>query len=348
MVPLSAAGAALLDEIVEIALMPGGPVERAQALVEPLRRITPCDAVLITAFDPERRLQTPLLRHGYHPMVSQALHGPRFTADVERAGLHGPRPPVRLCDLPVPAETLPTWSQCLYPAGFREGMGMGLFTRDGRYVGVVGTSSTDPTPATEEARDLLDHAGPWIAHAIDPLRTISAIAALVSDAIAGVALTRAGNTAALNGLPGHHLLRLGTRLMTAATAPAATESPLATFLCPADCTNTETELFRVSILTCPPEPPGHLRKVVLLSPAPNPYGLSREELQILGLLVEGWPHTRIAATLDIPTSLVGDRLHEIQARLGATSAHLAAARALRRGLYIPAALITAAVCERCP
>ncbi|OJF12938.1 hypothetical protein [Couchioplanes caeruleus] len=348
MVPLSAAGAALLDEIVEIALMPGGPTERAEALVEPLRRITPCDAVLVTVFDPERRLQAPLLRHGYSAAVSQALEAPQFSEDVERAGLLGPRPPVRLCDLPVPAETLPTWSRCMYPAGLREGLGAGLFTRDGRYLGVAGTQSADPTPATEEAVALLDHAGPWIAHAIDPLRTVSAIAALVSDAIAGVALTRAGTTAPLSGLPGHPLLRLGTPLITAATTPASAENPLATFLCPADDnTDAETDLFRVSVLNCPPEPPGYLRKVVLLSPAPYPYGLCREELEILGLLIEGWPHIRIAATLGTSTPLLADCIHKIQTKLHATSHHLAAARALRRGLYVPAALITRALSERC-
>ena len=51
MASLSAAGAVLLDEIVGIALSPGAPRDRAEALVEPLQRLTPADAVLITAED---------------------------------------------------------------------------------------------------------------------------------------------------------------------------------------------------------------------------------------------------------------------------------------------------------
>ncbi|MEV6596155.1 GAF domain-containing protein [Actinoplanes sp. NPDC051346] len=344
MVPLSAAGASLLDEIVEIALMPGGPAERARALLEPLRRITPCDAVLITAFDPELKTQTPLLKDGYSDAMSRALDGPRFAEDAEAAGLHSPRPHLRVMDLSAPPEALPTWSQHLYPAGIREGLRTGLFTRDGRYVGVVNTCSADPRPATEEARALLGHAGPWIAHAIDPLRTVNAIAALVSDAVAGVALTRTGNTVSLTGLPGHPILVPGSSLIMAAAARVPTENPLTTFLCPA--AGSETELFRVSILTCPPEPPGYLRQVVLLSPAPYPYGLTRDQLRVLGMLVEGWPPARMAAALKIDHLVLADHIDDIVTKLRATSYHLAAARALRRGFYIPAALLSAATSER--
>ncbi|MFI5492416.1 hypothetical protein [Actinoplanes sp. NPDC051859] len=330
---LSAADASLLDEIVEIALTPGTPEERAAALLEPLRRLTPSDALFITAFDPDSRMQTPLLRHGYTEAVSEALDGPQFTADIEQAGLQGPRPPVRLVDLQFPVDRLPTWSEYLYPAGIREGLGAGLFTRDGRYLGVVNTSSADARPATDEARALLHHAGPWIAHAIDPLRTVNAIAALVSDAVAGVALTRSGNTQPLTGLPGHDLLAPGTPLLaTAAAHPAG--SALAAFLCPAD---PHGGLFRVSILACPPHPPGHLTRVLLLSPAPYPHGLTRTELQILGHLVDDSPPTRLAPTAALPAHLAS-----ITTKLNAVSHRAAAVLAHRRGAYIPPQLTPAA------
>src|SRR5690348_9137557 len=120
MAHLYGADASVLGEIAAIAGLPGSPVERAQALLAPLQRISPFDAVVITAFDPERRAQTPLLRHGYTPSVNRALDGPQLTADLEEAGMQGPCPPMRIGDLPVPVDSLLTWSQHLYPAGIRQ------------------------------------------------------------------------------------------------------------------------------------------------------------------------------------------------------------------------------------
>ncbi|MFI7601425.1 hypothetical protein [Actinoplanes sp. NPDC049681] len=336
MMRLSAADVSVLDEIAGIALAPGSAVERAEALLAPLRRIAPCDAAFITAFDPERRMQTPLLRHGYTPAVMRALDGPQLSEDLEQAGLLGPCPPVRIGDLPVPAETLPTWSQHMYPAGIRQCLSSGLFTRDGRYLGVVTMNSADPRPAAEQARGVLGRAVPWIAHAIDPLRTVSAIARLVGDAVAGVVLTRGGAIVPLTGLPDDPLLAPGSPLMVAVAARSVAGHPLLTFLCPDD--RAESGLVRVSMLVCPPHPPGHLRRVVLLSPVRHTHGLTRYELHLLGLLVEGWALEGMAAALSVGVRVLAGQLELLLAKLGAATRHLAAARALRRGLYIPAEL----------
>lgn len=345
MMRLSAADVSVLDEIVGIAVTPGSTAERAKALLEPLRRITPCDAVFITAFDPERRMQTPLLRHGYTAAVMRALDGPQLTRDIEQAGLQGPCPPVRIGDLPVPAETLPTWSQHMYPAGIRQCLSTGLFARDGRHLGNVTMNSADPRPAGEADRWLLGRAALWIAHAIDPLRTVSAIARLVGDAVAGVVLTRGGDTVPLTGLPDHPLLAPDSPLIVAAAARSAAGHPFVTFLWPDDGAEFGAELFRVSMLICPPHPPGHLRRVILLSPVPYPRGLTRYELHILGLLVEGWSLLRIAAALSIGVRVLAGHLELVLAELGASTRHMAAARALRRGLYIPAELTLPQECD---
>lgn len=341
MAALSAAGASLLRQIADVATMPGGPVERARALLAPLQQITPFDAMYITAFDPERRTQTPLLRHGYTAAVHRALDSPQLTADLEQAGLQGPRPPMRIGDLPVPAETLPTWSQHMYPAGLRQCVGIGLFAADGRYLGVANINSADPRPASDTACRLLARAAPWIAYAIDPLRSVGSIAGIVADAVAGVVLTRAGDTVAVAGLPGHTLLVAGTPVLLAAAARVSAGQTLTAFLCPAGA-DTGPGLLRVSVLACPPVPPGHLCAVVLLSPAPDLSGLTTYELRLLGLLAAGWSTARISATLNTTALVVADTLHHIVTKLGAPSRDLAVVRALRRGLYIPVELSTAA------
>lgn len=298
MVQLSTAAESVLNEIVDIALMPGRQADRAQALLTPLRRMIPCDAAFITAFDPERREQSTLLRHGYTPSVNRALDGPQFTADLEQAGLQGPSPPMRLGDLPVPVDTLPTWGQHLYPAGIRQFVAMGLFTVDGRYLGVVATTSADPRRAPDESCEVLARAGQWIAHALDPLRTVGVIAGIVGDACAGVVVTRAGNTVALAGMPGDALLAVGSPLLAVANAGVSVGQSLTTFLCPSDAT--DRGVVRVSVLACPPERPGHLCAVVLLSPPPLLPGLTCRDLRILGLLVAGWSHAGVAGALARP------------------------------------------------
>jgi DNA-binding CsgD family transcriptional regulator len=60
---------------------------------------------------------------------------------------------------------------------------------------------------------------------------------------------------------------------------------------------------------------------------------------MLGLLLEDWPDARIAAALGLPPPTVADHLQRIQARLGARTRDVATMRALREGLYVPAAFL---------
>ena len=314
-------------------LIPGTPTQRAQALLDPLQRLTPCDAVFITAFDPERRIQTPLLRHGY-PCIGVPGPGRPPVHSGHRPRRPAPRPPTRVIDLHVPPDTLPTWSQVMYPAGIREGIAAVLFTRDGRYLGVVSTSSADPRPADEDARDLLDHARPWIAHAIDPLRTVNAIAGLVSDAVAGVAITRAANALPLTGLPGHALLAPGAPLTIAAvTHPGSRERPhrlprLGPYLRPRS-RPLPGEHPRLPSGAPRPSQPGD---PVVPGPVPErPHPHRTPDPRPVG---DHWPPARIAASTGA-TDLAA-HLASITTKLNVASHLAAVALARRRGIYIPA------------
>ncbi|HWG98260.1 MAG TPA: helix-turn-helix transcriptional regulator [Pilimelia sp.] len=325
----------VVADVAGIASTRDSPAQRAEALLAPLRRITPFDAALIALFDPERRRQVPLLRHGYGDKVRQFLTGEPLTGDVDRVGLQRPGRPLRGSDMPVPLDTLPTWSQCLSPAGYRETVGVALCTPDGRYLGLLGTHSESRRPASNAACALLHRLTPLIAHAVDPLRTITAVTDIVTDAVAAVVTTRAGNTMPLPGLPDHRLLAPASPVLTAVDAQLADGAVHAAFLCPTD----DTQMLRVTALACPPLPPGHLRKIVLLSPPPPLHGLTRRELEVLGLLAEGWPSARIAATLAITVRTVSSHLEHILAKLAATSRTVAAVQALRQGVYIPRQLV---------
>jgi DNA-binding CsgD family transcriptional regulator len=322
----------VVAETARIATWPTGSTERAQALLEPLRRITPFDAALICLYDPQHRRQVPLVREWYGA-AGRLFGSTLFVADLERTGLHRSSRCMRLRDCPVPPEELPAWAEYLHPAGFREGVGVALFAA-GRHLGLLGLTSADPRPATDDACALLERVAPLVAHAVDPLRTVAALAGMVADAVAGVAVGAAGNALDLPGLPGDDLLTDGSPLLAEVTDRVTGGQAHAVFLCP----RPGGALLRVTGLACPAVPPYRPRAVVLLSPPPDLHGLTRRELEVLGLLVEGGSNACIAQALARTPRTVAAHVERIMVKLGAGSRTIAAVQAARQGLFIPAEL----------
>lgn len=63
-----------------------------------------------------------------------------------------------------------------------------------------------------------------------------------------------------------------------------------------------------------------------------PAGLSERQLDVLKLLIKGYPNRRIASELDIAESTVKQHAHEVYTALGATTRAEALVAAARRGL----------------
>lgn len=326
-----------IGEIARIAVLPGSLVERAEALLEPLYRLMRYDGAWIGLLDPERRVQPPLISLGYPARVQQYLNSPGLVDDIELTGLHRRRPPMRVKDMPVAPPELPVWADYLHPAGFREGIAVPLTTPDGRHLGVFAATTETSTPPSDAVRDQLAALAPLIARAVDPMRTIHALTAMVAGAVAGVVLTRGGNTVALPGLPGDRLVTAGSPMLATVSGLLASGQLQAMFLAPCDDTD-GASLVRVTALAVSSQPPGHLRAVVLLSPPPDLRGLTRRELQVLGLMITGCPVAQIAAALCISVSIVTDHVDHIMVKLDAGSRVVAAVRAQRQGLYLPADL----------
>jgi DNA-binding CsgD family transcriptional regulator len=326
----------LVTEVAGIAASSASAAERAQAIVESLRREFRHEAGVLTLFDPETGRQVPLVNDGYDSRVARHMDGPSFAADVEQAGLHG-HVVLRGCDLPVPKETVHVWGEFLHPAGFREGIGVGLFTSDDRYLGMLTLNKTDPRPDSDATRALFVRLGPLIADAVDPMRTVSAMAAVVAGAVAGVVVTRAGTVLPMPGLPGHPALVVGSPILAAAIARQVT-APYVSFLSPVPSRTPVTGLIRVTVLAVPVQVPSHLVGAVMLSPPPGLHGLTRRELEVLGALTEGWSNARIAATLAVTGRTVAAHIEHIKLKLAAPSRTVAAVRAARQGLYIPVEL----------
>jgi DNA-binding CsgD family transcriptional regulator len=322
-------------DIARIAAAPGSRIERAEALLEQLRRVVPFDASFLGLLHPDCREHLSLVQNGYDDRVGAYLGSAEVMSDVELLGLQRDRPPMRVCDLPVPPEELRSWSEYLAPAGFREGIGAGLFTPDGRYLGVVGLHSRSPAPVTGAGRDLLGTVAPLIAHAVDPLRSLSAVAHTVGDAVAGVVVTRAGTALPLPGLPGHPLLVVGSDVPRVALEQLADRGIYATFLSPGVTRLDPDGYLRVTAMAAPPDPPCPFTAIVLVSPPGDLHGLTRRELEVLGLLVEGWPNQAMAVGMGITERTVAAHIEHILVKLSVASRTVAAVTALRRGLFVP-------------
>lgn len=177
---------------------PGSPRSRAVSRTELRLCWISCvggaiQAARIGLLDPERGAPISLVSHGYNEAVSAYHDSPAVVEEFELLGLDRERPPIRIRDLPVPPVQVRGWAEYLQPAGFREGLAVGLFTVDGRHLGVLGLNTDTEAHPTEAARHLIGRPVPMIAYAVDPLRSIVAAARLVRDASAGIVLTLGGN-----------------------------------------------------------------------------------------------------------------------------------------------------------
>jgi DNA-binding CsgD family transcriptional regulator len=303
-----------------------------------LHRIVPFDASFLALLHPDRRDHLALIRQGYDDRTVAYLDSPPFMDDIELLGLVRSQPPVRVCDFPVPPREVPTWAEYLEPAGFHEGIGTGLFTVDGRYLGLLGVHTERRRPPSEAVRNLLAVLAPLIAYAVDPMRSLAAVARVVHDALAGVVLTSGGSALPLPGLPGHAALARGSAVLDAASLSVGDDGVHATFLCPHPTVEGIPTYLRVTVMTPPRDVREYAVAVVVLSPSGDLHALTTRELEILGELVEGTSNQRIAAHLAIAESTVATHIEHILVKLAAPSRTVAAVSALRRGLFVPRAL----------
>jgi DNA-binding CsgD family transcriptional regulator len=322
-------------EVGQIASGSGDIQQRATALLATLRRLVPFETGRISLLSPDENRQVILASHGSDDPLREYLDTPTAMREVEQLGLNRAIPPMRRRDLPVPPDELLAWSEYLWPAGLREGLVVPLFTPDDRYLGILAVETDTVAHPTDAAKDLIGHFARTIAHAVDPMRTIAQTARIIGDAEAGIVLTRAGGRFPLPGLPTHPVLTEHSDVLTAAAERLSYGRVYSSFLCPYSGKDAAERHVRVTMLACAPQTSYPAVAVILISPAGDLRGLTRRELEIVGLLIDGWSNQRIAAAMNIAERTVATHLEHILVKLGAATRALAAVRALRYGLYVP-------------
>lgn len=322
--------------LAETAASTGTTSERARAQLEALHRMVPFDGAWLALADP--------LGSGYHSLASFNLDGPvveflssPLTArDIEVTGTDRARPPMSPSDLPYPVEELPTWAECLIPAGIFEALGIALFSPAGHHVGFLLLLSGSRQPPSRATRRRVEQLAPVLAHGIDPMRPLVTAAHLVRGATAGAVLRADGGCQPLPGLPGDPLLARDSPVLAAARERIGDGHPYSSFLWPKGGRHAPDGHVRVSVLAVPEDVPLGLTAVAVLSPAAELRGLTPRELEVLGLLVEGCSNAEIARALMVAPRTVAAHLEHVLAKLVTPTRTLAAVRAERDGLYVPA------------
>ena len=239
-------------------------------------------------------------------------------------------------DLPYPARDLPTWADCLTPAGYHEALTVGLFAPGKRHVGYLALLSASRQPPPDAIRHRLARLAPILARGIDPMRSLLTAARVVQGAVAGVVLCRDGRTVGIPGLRDDALLAGGSPVLDAARAALRSGQVYTSFLWPRGGRHAPNGHARVTVLTGPDDVSCVLSGMVLLSPAGDLRGLTPRELEVLGLVIEGYANQEIARALVVAPRTVAAHLEHILVKLKAPSRTLAAVRAERAGLYVPA------------
>jgi hypothetical protein len=321
-----------------IARMVDEPVpieERARRILQALEPVFRYDAASIALRDPERQIRIPLASAGDAAALHAYWSSAGADAELAQLGLNGPGPPLLSTDVSAPAVETVYWRRFLAPAGFRGSIDAALFTADGGHVGHLTVLTGGDARLTPADRDLTAALAPLIARAVDRLAAIRLFTGIVSDVFAGAVLTAAGNTLPLPGLPIDPVLAAGSPVVAEVVERLAAGDRYLIFLHPALDARAGA-LLRVTAFDCSNATADHLRAAVLLSPEPDLHGLSRHDLQVLGLIVAGWEDDeRIAAALNSTPEDVAETARRGMQVLGTPSRTGLAVRALREGLFVP-------------
>ncbi len=322
--------------LADTATSAGTTSERAQALLEVLSRVVPFDGAWLALADP--------LDHSYHSLASvdldgptvEFISGPLMARDIEVTGTDRARPPLSPSDLPYPSEAPPTWFDYLLPSGIHEALTVALFAPAGRHVGHVALLSESRQPPSPATRRRLARLAPVLARGIDPMRSLLTAARLVRGATAGVVLRANGSCQPLPGLRADLLLDPCSPVLAAVWERIDDGQVYSSFLWPVGGSHAAGGHVRVTVLAAPEDVPPGLTALALLSAATDRHGLTPRELEVLGLLVEGCSNREIAHTLVVAPRTVAAHLEHVLFKLGAPTRTLAAIRAERDGLYVPA------------
>jgi hypothetical protein len=325
----------LRRELAGLAAQPATLEERATAILEHLERILEFDAGWLAVADPEHRRHVPLATTGASEPLCDYFSRPEADDEVEALGLNRRRPPMLASEIPIPLSEVCAWAEHLLPAGFRQGLAVGLFAPDGRHLGFLSLLSADHSRPNHADRRLVTAVTTVITAEVDRTRDIAETAQIVESAGSGIVLTREGDVLPLPGLADDRLLAPGSPILTVVAEELAAGSGYVSFLARAGDAQGE-QLIRVVALDVARPELDHLAAAVLLCPAGDLRGLTVLDLRVLGLLVEGVRDVpALAEVLHVTREAAAEAIARSLTALGTNDPAVATVRALRGGMRLP-------------
>jgi DNA-binding CsgD family transcriptional regulator len=321
-------------DLTEAAASSVGLGERATALLATLRPWVPFDAAWMALVDTLHPHYATAAAVDLDDKVRDYLQGPVMAADIEATSTNRRQPPLSPSDLPRPCSELRTWAECLMPAGINEALAVALFEPGGRHVGFLALMYAGTRPPSRDLRVTLARAAPVMGRAMDPTRSLTTTARMVTGAHSGAVLMRDGGVEVLPGFTTHPLLRPGAALLELARAAIRAGHLSTRFLWPSEADGIAH--VRVTVIAAGAITPTAHVGMVLVSPAPDLRGLTPRELQVMGYLIDGCSNQEIAHHLVLASRTVATHVEHILVKLQASSRTSAAVQAFREGLYVPA------------
>ena len=308
-----------------IASSAGSPGERAATALEELRTLVPFDAAEVGIRNPLTDDLTLLSGEGYSENVLEGLHSRAFVDLMYSLNLPNTGRPTRMKDLP--GDPLDNWavSDMLLPAGYREGMTMALRTSDGRFVGAINLSTSSAEHPSDLAKDAIAQLCVVLGNMVDPGQSSRWIAMLLGAGSTAIGLNADGDTIALPGLVGHHLLSRDSELIQVAQR-SSVRGAWGSFVWSDD-----DEWYKVRVVPCRGD--DQLASVVSLD-STDIGPLTRRELEVLTLAAEGLSNLEIAEMLVISHRTVATHVEHVLDKLEAPNRAAAACYALREGLIL--------------
>ncbi|MEV7968675.1 LuxR C-terminal-related transcriptional regulator [Sphaerisporangium sp. NPDC088356] len=317
-----------VSNVAALAFAGGRVEERIQLILDELRAVVPYTAVLLTGFDPITKRQRPAVKVGYSRQLSDYLTGENFRVEMLEPYARSLRGwPMRECDLPIDPLSLRPIAEHLRPAGYPEGLLMGLTADGGRDVGFMIMSVDDArTPPSDEAVTSIGVLAGVLANLVDPLRDARSLASVLSAERTAVAIMPDGTTEAVQGVTSPELLDPGSPLRQAVARLARAKQADTPFTWLDD----RGTWYSCRLLRCRDR-----IFVLIMTECEQRYRLSHRELEVLTHLAAGSTNDEIAAELVVTTRTVRAHVERVMEKLSVRSRSGAVARALQEGLIIP-------------
>lgn len=304
--------------------------EVAAEVVEELRAVLPYEAAQITIRDPFARGHRTLVNRGYSARVVEYVDSDYPERDPSMPAIVGGRLPVRMRDTDFDYRTSCSYLEYWGPEGYGDGMTTPLYAPDGRYVGLVNTSTADESVLTDDVRDYMALLGGVLGAMVDPLADL--VTWLEDERDARRLVVRADGAVFARELAGDLEPQPAVdRATVVALAQRLNDQPLVAtrgLIADADGALVQVQMMRTRTTRLATEPVA----LVSMRHAGQPFGLTSRETVVLRHIAEGACNRVVAERLGVAPRTVATHVEHVLRKLGAESRTGAAARAVEHGL----------------